>query len=53
VLFIAGLTGTMVPLILKRFHIDPAIATGPFITTSNDVLGLIIYYSIVSSVGGA
>ena len=53
VLFVAGLTGTLVPLILKRFHVDPAIATGPFITTSNDVLGLIIYYSIVSSIGGA
>ena len=47
VLFVAGLIGTLVPLILKRLKIDPAIATGPFITTSNDVLGLVIYFSIV------
>lgn len=53
VLFVAGFIGTIVPLVLKRLNVDPAIATGPFITTSNDVLGLIIYYSIVSSVGGA
>jgi magnesium transporter len=47
VLIVAGLIGTLVPLILKRLKIDPAIATGPFITTSNDVLGLIIYFSFI------
>ena len=52
VLFMAGAIGTLVPFFLKRFNIDPAIATGPFITTSNDVLGLIIYYSIISAIGG-
>lgn len=52
VLFIAGLIGTLVPLLLKRAKIDPAIATGPFITTSNDVLGLIIYYSMINALGG-
>ena len=51
VLFMAGFIGTIVPLILKRFRVDPAIATGPFITTANDVLGLIIYYSVVSTLG--
>ncbi len=52
VLFVAGFIGTLVPLLLKRAKIDPAIATGPFITTSNDVLGLIIYYSIINAIGG-
>ncbi len=49
VLIMAGLIGTLVPLILKSFKVDPAIATGPFITTSNDVLGLLIYYSIINA----
>jgi magnesium transporter len=39
----AAIVGTVVPLVLKKFDIDPAIATGPFITTANDVLGLLIY----------
>ena len=52
VLFVAGFIGTLIPLILKRVKIDPAIATGPFITTSNDVLGLIIYYSLISAIIG-
>ena len=43
VLTIAAFLGTLVPLFLKRIHIDPAIATGPFITTANDALGLFIY----------
>lgn len=49
VLIMAGMIGTLVPLILKSFKVDPAIATGPFITTSNDVLGLLIYYSIINA----
>lgn len=52
VLSVAGTIGTLVPFILKRFRIDPAIATGPFITTANDILGLVIYYGIISTVGG-
>jgi len=40
----AGLFGTMIPLILNRFKIDPALATGPFITTANDVFGLLLYF---------
>lgn len=46
VILFASLFGTIVPLVLNRFNIDPALATGPFITTSNDILGLIIYLSI-------
>jgi magnesium transporter len=38
--------GTVIPLILDKYDIDPALATGPFITTLNDVLGLFIYFSV-------
>ncbi len=38
--------GTMIPLILKRFDIDAAIATGPFVTTSIDILGVLMFFSI-------
>ncbi len=42
----AGLFGTFVPLILNKYKIDPALATGPFITTTNDVIGLLLYFLI-------
>ena len=42
----AGLFGTFVPLVLNKYKIDPALATGPFITTTNDVIGLLIYFLI-------
>jgi magnesium transporter len=50
VVFLAALVGTTVPILLKRVHMDPAIATGPFITTTNDILGIIIYLAITISV---
>ncbi len=43
-MFIAALLGTMIPIILRRLDIDPAVATGPFVTTSTDVLGVLIYF---------
>jgi magnesium transporter len=43
VILFASLFGTFIPLILNRFKIDPALATGPFITTLNDIIGLAIY----------
>jgi magnesium transporter len=46
VIIIASLIGTFVPLLLDRYDIDPALATGPFITTSNDICGILIYFSI-------
>lgn len=46
VIVFATLFGTIVPLTLDRYDIDPALATGPFITTVNDVLGLFIYFLI-------
>jgi len=46
VMTIAATVGTTVPLILKKLHVDPAVATGPFITTTIDVLGVSLYFSI-------
>jgi len=46
VVVIAALFGTIIPLILNRYKIDPALATGPFITTMNDIIGLLIYMLI-------
>ena len=46
VIIFAALFGTFVPLVLDKYKIDPALATGPFITTINDILGLFIYFMI-------
>ncbi|MFD0931420.1 magnesium transporter [Psychroflexus salinarum] len=46
VIIMAALIGTFVPIILNNRGIDPAIATGPFITTSNDILGILAYFYI-------
>ena len=52
VIVIASLIGTFVPLLLNRFGVDPALATGPFITTSNDICGILIYFSIAKLILG-
>jgi len=52
VIIVAGLIGTFVPLFLDKRGIDPAIATGPFITTSNDILGILIYFWIAKLILG-
>ncbi|MCT4615810.1 MAG: magnesium transporter [Marinifilaceae bacterium] len=46
VIVFASIFGTIIPLMLNRIKIDPALATGPFITTLNDIVGLLIYLSI-------
>jgi len=46
VIVVAGIIGTFTPLFLHKRGIDPAIATGPFITTSNDIFGILIYFTI-------
>jgi magnesium transporter len=43
---LASMVGALIPLVLEKFKIDPALATGPFITTSNDLLGLFLYFLI-------
>tara|TARA_R100001369_G_scaffold10707_8_gene23925 strand:+ start:12572 stop:13945 length:1374 start_codon:yes stop_codon:yes gene_type:complete len=52
VIIIAGLIGTFIPLFLDKRGIDPAIATGPFITTSNDILGILLYFWIAKLILG-
>jgi magnesium transporter len=46
VVVFAAIIGTLIPLILHKNNIDPALATGPFITTLNDVIGLFIYFTV-------
>ncbi|WGH74804.1 magnesium transporter [Tenacibaculum tangerinum] len=52
VIIVAGLVGTFIPLFLDKRGVDPAIATGPFITTSNDIFGILIYFSIAKMIIG-
>jgi magnesium transporter len=49
VIMVAAIIGTIVPIVLEKNKIDPAIATGPFITTSNDILGVLIYFAIAKA----
>ena len=49
IVIISGFIGAAVPLALKRMNIDPALATGPFVTTSNDILSLLIYLGLVTA----
>lgn len=52
VIIVAGIIGTFIPLFLNKRGIDPAIATGPFITTSNDIFGILIYFMIAKLIIG-
>ncbi len=52
VIIVAGIIGTFTPLFLNKRGIDPAIATGPFITTSNDIFGILIYFWIAKVILG-
>ena len=52
VIIVAALIGTSVPIILDKFGIDPAIATGPFITTGNDVIGILLFFYIAKIILG-
>lgn len=46
VVLLASFMGTVTPLVLNKFGINPAVASGPFITTTNDLLGLAVYFSV-------
>ena len=52
VIIVAGIIGTFIPLFLDKRGVDPAIATGPFITTSNDIFGILIYLWIAKMILG-
>jgi magnesium transporter len=47
---LAACVGSLIPLLMERIHIDPAVATGPFVTTAVDMLGILIYFSIAKSI---
>ena len=52
VIIIAALIGTFIPILLDKRGIDPAVATGPFITTSNDIFGILTYFLIAKLILG-
>ncbi|HEU0125340.1 MAG TPA: magnesium transporter, partial [Flavobacterium sp.] len=52
VILFAATLGTLVPLFLNKNKIDPAIATGPFITTTNDVFGIMLYFGVANLILG-
>ncbi|WP_445956639.1 magnesium transporter [Yeosuana sp.] len=52
VIIIAALIGTFIPIFLDKRGIDPAVATGPFITTSNDIFGILLYFLIAKAILG-
>lgn len=46
---LASVIGTVIPVVINKFKIDPAVASGPFITTLNDTIGLVVYFTIATS----
>ena len=52
VIIISALVGTFIPIILDKQGIDPAIATGPFITTANDIFGIFLFFYIAKLILG-
>ena len=46
VVLLASFMGTITPLVLDKFGVNPALASGPFITTANDLLGLVVYFAV-------
>jgi len=52
VMILASLIGTFIPITLNKYGVDPALATGPFITTSNDIFGILIYFTIAKFILG-
>jgi magnesium transporter len=46
VVMLASFTGTVTPIVLNKFGVNPALASGPFITTANDIIGLAVYFGV-------
>jgi magnesium transporter len=46
VILFASFLGTFVPMTMNKFKINPALATGPFVTTLNDIIGITIYFLV-------
>ena len=47
-MLLSGISGTVIPLLLKKCGVDPAVASGPFITTVNDLVAVLTYYGLAS-----
>jgi len=47
IVLLASVLGTIIPLIMHRIGVNPALASGPFITTANDLVGLCVYFTVV------
>lgn len=45
---VAAMVGSSMPLLLRRWKVDPAVAAGPFVTVSNDIIGLVVYLSLAT-----
>jgi magnesium transporter len=45
---IAGLMGSLMPMVFARINVDPAVATGPFVTTSVDIISVFFYFQIAA-----
>ena len=43
---VSSLVGTLIPMLFHTFHIDPAVASGPLITTTNDLVAVVVYYGL-------
>jgi len=48
-IFTAALMGTLAPAVFKKLKVDPAISAGPFVTTANDIVGILIYFTIATA----
>ena len=48
IMIFATMLGSIIPLVLKKINIDPAVATGPFVSTTNDIFGLVIYLTLIT-----
>ncbi|MGO2870452.1 MAG: magnesium transporter, partial [Staphylococcus equorum] len=46
---VGTLVGSMIPLVMDKLKIDPAVASGPFITTINDIVSMLIYFGLATS----
>lgn len=51
-LIVATLAGAVIPLIMHKLKIDPAVASGPFITTINDIISILIYFGLATAFMG-
>lgn len=45
-MFLSSIVGTVIPILFKKIHVDPAVASGPLITTVNDLVAVVSYYGL-------